>query len=134
MDPYPPEYIKAALDTCKGKVKIFSELPVYSGFYFTDDIHFDTEAASREFTNENKARLGRLRERLAELEPFDPDPIGNTLKSVAQEAGVKPGVLVHPTRLACCGNSAGPSLYHLLGILGKQRVLARLDRALGWKT
>jgi glutamyl-tRNA synthetase len=38
---------------------------------------------------------------------------------------------VHPTRLACCGNAAGPSLYHLLAILGKERALHRINRALG---
>jgi glutamyl-tRNA synthetase len=43
---------------------------------------------------------------------------------------VKNGVLVHPTRLACCGTTAGPSLYHLIEILGKNRVLERIDRAL----
>ena len=30
-------YVKAALDTCKGKIKTFSELPAYAGFYFRDD-------------------------------------------------------------------------------------------------
>jgi glutamyl-tRNA synthetase len=64
------------------------------------------------------------------LEPFEADPIGNTLKGVAQELGVKPALLVHPTRLACCGSTAGPSLYHLLAIIGKDRALQRLDRAL----
>src|SRR5438128_7447237 len=29
-----PNYVRAALETCKGKVRIFSELPAYSGFYF----------------------------------------------------------------------------------------------------
>jgi len=37
---------------------------------------------------------------------------------------------VHPARLAVTGGTAGPSLYHLLEILGRERVLARLDRAL----
>jgi glutamyl-tRNA synthetase len=71
-----------------------------------------------------------LREALAALEPFKADEIGSTLKAVAQELGVKAGVLVHPTRLACCGATAGPSLYHLLEILGKERSLARMDKAL----
>ena len=127
---YPTEYVKSALDTCKGKVKLFSELPAYGGFYFTDEIQYDPEAAARELVPENKSRLLKLREALAKLEPFEADAIGNALKATAQELGIKPGVLVHPTRLACCGNTAGPSLYHLIAILGKERVLLRLDRAL----
>ena len=127
---YPADYVKSALDTCKGKVKLFSELPAYGGFYFTDEIQYDPEAASRELVPENKPRLLKLREALAKLEAFDADAIGNALKATAQELGVKPGVLVHPTRLACCGNTAGPSLYHLIAVLGKERVLSRLDRAL----
>src|SRR3989454_6353476 len=59
---YPIEYVKAALDTCKGKVKLFSELASYAGFYFTDEIRYDPAAAARDFTTENKPRLLRLRE------------------------------------------------------------------------
>jgi glutamyl-tRNA synthetase len=127
---YPPAYVKAALETCKGKFKLFGELPAYAGFYFKEEIEYDPVAAQKDFTSENKPRLAKLRDALAKLEPFEPDPIGNTLKAVAQELGVKAGVLVHPTRLACCGNPAGPSLYHLLAILGKERALQRIDRAL----
>ncbi|PWU11844.1 MAG: glutamate--tRNA ligase [Verrucomicrobia bacterium] len=127
---YSVEYVKAALDTCKGKIKLFSELPAYAGFYFTDDIKYDPEAAARDFTSENKPRLARLREALEKLEAFDPDPIGSTFKTVAQELGVKTGVLVHPVRLACCGNPAGPSLYHLIAVLGKKRALERIEKAL----
>ena len=127
---WPAAYVKAALDTCKGKFKVFNELPAYAGFYFTEEIQYDATAARREFTSENKPRLARLREALSALEPFEHERIGATLAAVAKELGVKTGVVVHPTRLACCGNTAGPSLYHLIAILGKERVLHRLDAAL----
>jgi len=127
---WPNAYMRAALDTCKGKFKVFSELPAYAGFYFREEIPYDSESARKEFTAENKPRLARLREVLATLEPFDHERIGATLAAVAKELGVKTGVLVHPTRLACCGNTAGPSLYHLIAILGKARVLYRIDLAL----
>ena len=120
----------AALDTCNGKVKLFGELPAYAGFYFKEQIEYDPEAAQRQFTPENKPRLATLREALAKLEPFDHDHIGATVPAVAKVLGVKTAVLVHPTRLACCGDTAGPSLYHLMAVLGKERVLQRLDRVL----
>src|SRR5437879_3543043 len=78
---FPVSYVKAALDTCKGKVKVFGELPGYAGFYFTDTVEYDVEAAQRDFTPETKPRLARLREALAGLGPFEPDPIGNTFKA-----------------------------------------------------
>jgi glutamyl-tRNA synthetase len=127
---FPLSYVKAALDTCKGKFKLFGELAGYAGFYFTDAIQYDAEAAARDFTAENRPRLLKLREALAGLEPFDADHIGGLFKTVAERLGVKTGVLVHPARLACCGKPAGPSLYHLLAILGKARALERLDQAL----
>jgi glutamyl-tRNA synthetase len=132
VDPgkWPVSYIKAALDTCKGKFKLFGELPAYAGFYFRDDLQYDAEAVKSDFTAENKPRLMRLRQALSLLEPFEADAIGNALKAVTQELGIKTGVLVHPTRLACCGSTAGPSLYHLMAILGKERVLQRLDNAI----
>ena len=43
---------------------------------------------------------------------------------------MKTGPFVHPVRLACTGRTAGPSLYHLLEVLGKDRVMERMGRAL----
>jgi glutamyl-tRNA synthetase len=129
-DKYPSSYVREALDTCKGKFKLFGELPGYAGFYFKEKIQFDPEAAKRDFVPENKPRLERLRNVLAGLEPFEADQIGAAFKAVAQDLGVKTGMLVHPARLSCCGSTAGPSLYHLMAILEKECVLERLDRGL----
>ncbi len=41
---FPPEYVRAALDTCKGKFRIFSELPAYCGFLFHGRIRYDPRA------------------------------------------------------------------------------------------
>jgi len=43
---------------------------------------------------------------------------------------VKASVLVHPCRLAVTTNTAGPSLYHSLEVLGKEKVMGRIDGAL----
>jgi len=129
MDNYSADYARAALATCKGKIKQFAELGSYAGFYFTDGIRIDPELAAKEFTAESKTRVKNLWEALAQLTEFKADAIERTLKAVAAEQGIKAGPLVHPTRLACTGSCAGPSLYHLMEVLGKDAVFKRIDAA-----
>ena len=130
LESYPEKYVRAALQTCKGKINTFDELPAYCGFYFTDDFDYDPQGVAKHFTPENKPRLEAVREALAALEKFDAAEIEAALKSTAAKLGVKVGAIVHPTRLAATGSNVGPSLYHLLEVLGKEKVLARIDRAL----
>ena len=100
------------------------------GFYFVEDVACDPEAAAKDSTPENRERLKQLRDVFAGLTTFDAAALENSLKETAKQLGVKAGALVHPTRLACTGKTAGPSLYHLLEVLGKERVLHRLNRVL----
>jgi len=130
VDNYPEQYVRAALRTCKGKINTFDELPAYCGFYFTDDFDYDPQSAVKHFTPENKPRLIAVRDGLSALEIFDAAEIEAALKSTAAKLGLKLGAIVHPIRLAATGSPVGPSLYHLLEVLGKEKVLARIDRAL----
>ena len=130
LENFPEKYVRAALETCKGKINTFDELPAYCRFYFTDDFDYNQEGVAKHFTAENKPRLTAVREALSALEKFDAATIEATLKSTAAKLGVKVGGIVHPTRLAVTGSNVGPSLYHLLEVLGKDKVVARIDRAL----
>jgi hypothetical protein len=44
-----------------------------------------------------------------------------TLKNTAAKLGAKVGAIVHTIRLALTGSNVGPSLYHLLEVLGKKK-------------
>jgi glutamyl-tRNA synthetase len=127
---FPVDYVKAALDTCRGKFKLFSELPAYGGFYFRDDVTYAPAPGKPAFAPEDKERLQKLRAAFAALPAFDAASLEAALKSTAASLGLKAGPLVHPLRMACTGATSGPSLYHLMEILGRERVFARLDQAL----
>jgi glutamyl-tRNA synthetase len=127
---FAPNYVRAALNTCQEKIKSFSEIPAFGGFYFAEVTEYDAAAAAKSFVPENKARLQKLRDAFSSLLTFDAATLEASLKNVAAELAVKTGLLIHPTRLATTGRTVGPSLYHLLEALGKDQVLKRLDRAI----
>ncbi|MDE2680821.1 MAG: glutamate--tRNA ligase family protein [Verrucomicrobiota bacterium] len=124
------DYIEAALVTCQNKVKQISDLPDYCRFYFTDAFEYDEAMAAKAFAPENKEGFAKLRELFANLESFEPELTETALKALAEELDVKIRALVMPARCACTGVKIGPSLYDLMAVLGRDRVLARFDRAL----
>ena len=130
IDNYSTEYVRAALQTCKGKINTFDELPAYCGFYFTDDLSYNPDGVAKHFTPENNSRLEAVRDALSQIDNFTANEIETIMRATAAKLGVKVGAIVHPSRLAVTGSNAGPSLYHLLEVLGKKKVLTRIDRAL----
>jgi glutamyl-tRNA synthetase len=128
--PVDDEYTRAVLALVKEKIKLLGELPGRTTYFFTDDYPVDPEAVKKSCSApQTSERLTRLTEKFAAVTPWKAEALEAALKAQAVELGVKTGDLIHPCRVAVSGSSAGPSLYHMLEVLGPDRVLARLRRA-----
>jgi glutamyl-tRNA synthetase len=125
---FPADYVRAALLTAQEKGKLFKELPVWTDFYFAADdaLTFDPEAKAKALTPAAKPLLEKLAAAFAGVPEFKSAALEAALKALATELGVKAGALVQPCRVACTGKLVGPSLYHLLEVLGRERVARRL--------
>jgi len=130
LDGHDHEYVDAALATCQEKVKKISELPSFCAFYFSDEFPIDSAFAEKAVTSENLELLSKLRVAYAGLDNFGAESLEAVLKKIAEELEVKVRLLVQPARFACTGQKVGPSLYHLMEVLGMEKVLARFDRIL----
>ena len=125
------KYLRAVLVIVKEKIKLFKDVPEWTRYFFTEDYDFDPAATETVFGKPEAAtRLIALCNEFAKIDKWDIEAIESTLKSLAQKLGCKTGDLVHPARVAVSGRSVGPSLYHMLEVMGKERVLARFDRML----
>src|SRR5256885_9738269 len=88
------DYVRAALETCKGKFRIFSELPAYGGFYFRENFEYAAEGAAKHFVPENKSRLQAVRAAFAGLENFDAATLEAALEETAAALRAKVVALV----------------------------------------
>jgi glutamyl-tRNA synthetase len=132
LDNHDSSYVRAAVETTSGKLKKISEIMDYAGFYFCspEEISRDADASAKHLVFTNHDSTKALRDGLADMDTFVSSEIQGLFKSVAKTLGVKVGALVHPVRLACTGKTTGPSLYHLMEVLGRKRVIAEIDKAL----
>ena len=125
------ETMLPVLTLVRERLKKLSDAPAWMDYFFTEDFPFDAEAVAKVLSK--PAALDHLRAlaaAYAALGEWSAAALETSLKSAATVAGVKVGEFVHPARLAATGRSVGASLYHTLEVLGRDRVLARFERAL----
>lgn len=119
-----------ALAIVKPKVKHLSDVPAWIGFLFTEEYPFEPEAVEKALRKPDAlTHLATLGNALASLEEWTHPAIEACLKETATSAGQKVGAFVHPARVAVTGKTVGPGLYEMLELLGKDRVLARFQKA-----
>jgi glutamyl-tRNA synthetase len=122
-------YVRKVLEIVKEKIKLLKDLPEWTSYFFREDYEFDPGAVEKVFGKPEAAeRLLALRQRFVEIDDWSFTNIELALKELAQKLGCKTGDLVHPARVAVSGRSIGPSLYHMLEVMGRERVLSRFDR------
>src|SRR5205085_3349627 len=113
----------------KEKIKLFKDVPEWTSYFFTEEYEIDPAAQAKVFGKpEATAHLKALRDEFAKIDKWNLETLESNLKNLAQKIGCKTGDLVHPARVAASGRSVGPSLYHMLEVMGKDRVLKRFDR------
>ncbi|RMH19973.1 MAG: glutamate--tRNA ligase [Acidobacteria bacterium] len=121
------ERLAGAVDLHRTRAKTLEELAGFLVPYFQDSLEYDREACARFLAQEDlpdhlEALIGRLRR----LPSFDADSIEAALRGLADERGLKAGVLIHPTRMALTASKAGPSLFELVAAMGQSATLRHL--------
>ena len=67
---------------------------------------------------------------LHELTKWEPTALEEHLRKLADTENVSAGKFIHPVRIAISGQGVGPSLFDLMALLGRERVLKRMNYAI----
>jgi glutamyl-tRNA synthetase len=96
--------------------------------FLASRIEYEPDAVAKHLSGADLAsHVAALATALPGADPFDEATIERTLRSVADERGIKAGVLIHAARVAATGKAVSPGLFEVLALLGKDKTIARLQ-------
>jgi glutamyl-tRNA synthetase len=112
------------------RAKTLKEMAQNSRFFFSDEVAMDPKAVAKHLTADALQLLGKARTQLASLQQWNAAAIHDALNALATELQVGLGKVAQPLRVAATGTAVSPPIDATLALLGRERSLARLDRAL----
>ncbi|MGE3243497.1 MAG: glutamate--tRNA ligase [Pirellulales bacterium] len=127
--PYVTQIVTAAGD----RIKVAGDILDYDEFFVADDkFAYDAAAFDKRIAKPAGAidLLKKFRTALAGVERFAAERLEAWMHEWVAAEGIKIGDIVHTVRVAVTGKAVGFGLFDTLAILGRDRCLARIDRAL----
>lgn len=125
----PPD-LKEVAGIQKERVKTVAEMADQSRFFYEEFAEYDETAAKKHLRPVALEPLRQVRETLAGLETWDRESIHAAIEAAAEQQAVKFGKIAQPLRVAVTGGAVSPSIDVTLELLGRDRALSRLARAL----
>ncbi len=108
------------------------ELVDQSRVFYTDFDDFEAEAAQRHLRPAALVPLQALHDRLQHLADWQPQALQSAIQATVDELGIGFGKIGMPLRVALMGHGQSPAIHDTLWLVGRQRSLKRIERALAW--
>ena len=128
--PHDRAWLEKMIATLRERAKTLVDLVDLAHFYLSDDIPFDEKAVKKFLTLKAREPLAELIQKLEALADFSENGIEQVFTEVLQQRNLPLGKLAQPVRVALTGSTVSPGIYEVIAVLGKERTLARLHRAL----
>lgn len=128
MGPQLVDIVKAQRERCKTLVDIANA----SLFFYQDFDSYDEKAVKKNFTQGSDVVLAHLHDEFETVSDWQGEKLHQILIDLAEKLALGLGKIAQPLRVAVSGTQVSPSIDVTLALLGKEKTLARIKRAIGF--
>jgi glutamyl-tRNA synthetase len=124
-------YTRCVLGLEQERLRTLGEAAGAVSFFYTETWDYEIPLIQKSMDAEQtRQALARSRALLADLEPWEQHALETSLRALMTDLDLKPQQFLGAIRVAVSGRKAMPPLFASIETLGRQRTLARIDRAL----
>jgi glutamyl-tRNA synthetase len=123
-------FIESVIETLVPRSKTLQEMARDAVFYFSDFIEYEQKAAKKFLKANALEPLTMLVAELEQIDNFTEEHLEDAFRAVMEKSGLKLGKIAQPVRVALTGRTASPGIFEIIAIIGKDKVLDRLKKAI----
>jgi glutamyl-tRNA synthetase len=126
----PDNYLEEVCRLMKEKVSFIHEIAEQGKFFFEDPSVYDDAVVKKRWNEESKKFIAAVKDAFAKMEVWNAQDCEATFKQTAETTGTSPGSVMQLFRVCVSGAGGGPVLFEMVALLGRDVVVARLEKAL----
>ena len=111
----------------KERATFISDLWTEGSFLLERPTEYDEKTTRKKWKGEAPEIMVGFKEKLNEIDEFNPDNIENVFKAFLEEKGVGVGAVLPQFRLLLSGKGMGPSMFDIASFLGKKETIERIE-------
>lgn len=116
----------------KERCKTIKEMSESAYYFFTDEIKYDDNAVKKWITAQSCSLIRELITGIEALNEFNVLNIEKIFSKIIEEKKIKLVQVAQPVRVGLTGNTVSPGIYEVMEILGRERVLKRLNKVMSF--
>ncbi|CAG1022392.1 partial glutamyl-tRNA synthetase, partial [Patescibacteria group bacterium] len=120
------EVVKAQRERCKTLV----DMAAASAYFYKDFDAYDEKAVKKNFNAQAADVLQRLHDEFSAVTYWNGEILHHIVINTAEQLELGLGKVAQPLRLAVCGVTVSPAIDVTLSLLGKEKTLTRLEKAI----
>jgi len=124
------EWLSKAIETLKERAKTLVELAHSLRFYIAEDIEYEEKAKTKFLNEKNLPYLLDVKDAVKGIDNFVAPEIEKVFVSLVEKHKTKLGNIAQPVRVAITGKTESPGIFEVLEIVGKEKTLKRLEKAI----
>jgi len=118
------------IEQLRERSKTLNDFVSQSSYFYNEVTEYEEKAKNKFLTEDTKPILKALMEKLGSVENFTYDNIQKALEEVVVELDLKFGKIAQPMRVALTGGTVSPGIGEVIEILGKEKVISRIQKAI----
>ena len=123
------DYLRSVIAAMRERASFVRDFVDKCAYFYKAPTDYDPDVVKKRWKPESASQLRFFSSQLADRPVSSKDDYEAILHKAAEELKIKVSELIHPLRLAVSGVGAGPGLYDILAILGKEEILQRIEAA-----
>ncbi len=124
------EYLTKAIELVKDRLVLINDIYEHAWYFFKQPEEYDLNAVKPKWTDAKTELFKTFIQQLEATEDWNSADLENNFKALLTEKGLKAGDAMLPLRVMLVGGKFGPHVFDIVELLGKQEVIARVEKAL----